>query len=167
MHKWIIIASFLVFGGALHAHPIKMTTGKVHFISNDTVAQLVFNFFMDDFESELRKMYPQPPFNYAEPSDEMTATIQDYIRKNIDIMVDNVTTKLEVKNIAKIENNVCQVSIDVNYSDALALREIKVRNTLLFLSFSKQSNILHVVVNGESPRILQFYPNHPVNFVRR
>lgn len=167
MHRWIVLVGWLLLGSVLRGHPIKMTTGKVQFHSNDTVAELVFNFFIDDFESEMRKMYPQPPFNYENATEEMIASIQDYIRKNVSFQLGKSISKLSILAVKKIDDNVCQVSMSIYYAASETLKEIKVRNTLLFSSFDKQSNILHVLVDDESPQILQFYPNHPVAFVKR
>lgn len=150
---------FISLGTLTFAHPIKLTTGKLTLHTSESVGNLVLNFFIDDFEAEMRKMYPQPPFNFEQPTGEMTLSIQDYIRKNVKIWVDDQVAALTVKGIQKIEENVCQVQLKVQFKNTLEMKVIKVHNSLLFDAFEKQSNMLHLFVDEDPHRILQFYPS--------
>lgn len=165
MKRIVFLVTFLLSFGIAKAHPIKLTTGKLTLSSTDTVADFLLNFFLDDFEPEMRKMYPQPPFNFDDPSDEMKASIQNYVRKNVAIWVDNVPGELFVTQITKLEENVCQVQFKLSFKKAPNLHSIKVRNTLLFSSFEKQSNVIHLFTPGGSHHIMEFYPNRPVEVI--
>lgn len=167
MRKEILLISFILFGASLFAHPIKMSTGKLTLQSNEKTAKLLINFFMDDFEAEMRKKYPQPPFVYKQPSDEMKLSIQDYIRKNVSVVVQTDEAEISLSKISVIEDNVCQVQLNLDFKKPLKCQEIKVKNALLFDSFEKQSNVVHLIVDDQSHQILQFYPNKRVVIVKR
>lgn len=143
----------------IFAHPIKLTTGKLVLHSNSLTGSLVLNFFIDDFEAEMRKMYPQPPFSFKQPTEEMSLSIQDYLRKNVKVWVDGQEGELAVEKLQKIEDNVCQVQANIQFKNALEMKLIKVNNSLLFDSFEKQSNMLHLKVDADPLKILQFYPS--------
>ncbi|MFC0875948.1 DUF6702 family protein [Saccharicrinis sp. FJH2] len=157
-----LLLILLIPGGLLYAHPIKMTTGKLQIDTKDKNCILTLNFFIDDFESTLRKIYPQPAFNYDEPGETMKATIYEYITSNFELKLDDTVISFNLESIKKIEDNVCQVTLNGNFTNLSDFNLITVKDVLLFSSFSKQSNILHVFIDNGSHKILQFYPGVPV-----
>lgn len=120
---------------------------------------------MDDFENALRKKYPQEPFNYHAPTETMVATINDYIQRNLEINIQQKTLKFNYKSLQVIEDNVCQVVYTGKYDDKGDNKTSSIKNTLLFDSFSKQSNILHLIIDEKTPKILQFFPAVPVRSI--
>ncbi len=159
-----IFILFILFSGSLvlKAHPIKMTTGKLELNTQQKNCVLTLNFFIDDFESEMRKMYPQPPFDYEAPGEQMIQSIQSYILEQIEIQLADNLVAIEVDTIQKIEDNVCQVKLKGAISGNIKDEVMSIKNTLLFSSFDKQSNIIHVYVDGKKQHILQFFPAAPV-----
>lgn len=157
---------FLAISAYLLAHPIKMTTGKLQINTIEKTCLLTLNFFIDDFESEMRKIYPQPPFDYDKPDDIMKGTITDYILTNIEFSIDKNSIKLSLNSIEQIESNVFQITFKGDIKKISAFNLATIKNTLLFSSFSKQSNILHFIVDTNSTQILQFYPSAPVRKVK-
>ena len=139
-----------------------MTTGKLVIDTKEKTCNLSLNFFIDDFESELRKMYPQPPFNYVTPNELMKATIEDYIGDHFGLMIENIVVPLKLKTIKKIEENVCQVTFSGKIDDLNSFDVVTIKDVLLFSSFKKQSNILHLVIDNQPARILKFYHGAPV-----
>ena len=152
----------IIPGGLLYAHPIKMTTEKLQIDTKKETCTLTLNFFIDDFESALRKIYPQPAFNYDEPGETMKATVYEYITSNFELKLDDTVVKFDLGSIKKIEDNVCQVTLNGNSANLSEFNLITVKDILLFSSFSKQSNILHVFIDSGSHKIMQFYPGAPV-----
>lgn len=165
MKKIINILALVLICTSAFAHPIKMTTGKLQIETQNKTGLLTLNFFIDDFEAALRKLYPQPPFNYTEPDEIMKATISRYVLDNFSLTIDEQTVLLELSSIKKIEDNVCQVAFKCELSGITSFKEFTIKDVLLFESFRKQSNILHVKVNQKTPKILQFYPAMPVRRV--
>ncbi|MEN3324299.1 DUF6702 family protein [Mariniflexile soesokkakense] len=163
-----ILFIVLVFVGVwcVNAHAIKMTTGKLIFDTQHKTCVLTLNFFIDDFETELRKMYPQPPFNYENPGYEMEDTIYNYILDNVAIRFGEIKLKLKLNSITKIEDNVCQVSFKSEVPDIQNFDVFNIKNTLLFSSFNKQSNILHLYVNQEKRQIIRFFATAPIRTER-
>ncbi len=164
--RWLTIgALLLVFMGTM-AHPIKLTTGRLTLHTNDSTGQLLLNFFVDDFEAHIRQLYPQPPFNLEQPSNEMILSIQDYIKKNVTVWVDAEPGTLTVQKLQPIEQNVCQVQLLIQFKRLLPVHEVKVKNALLFEAYAKQTNMLQLIINKEAPRMLEFYPNRRVEVLR-
>lgn len=163
LYRRFFSALLLMCTFALHAHPIKMSTAKLQISTSDSIAVLTINFFKDDFENEIRNMYPQPPFNLVEPWEDMYPSIEDYIRKNVDISPDGKETDLHLVNVADGMENVYVVSIRVLAKGNWEFSTLNISNTLLFSSFDKQSNVLHVYIDDEKPKILQFYHHRPAD----
>lgn len=151
------IVFFLLATESLFAHPIKMSTGKLQIDTQAKTCELVINFFINDFEPALLKIYPQPPFNYKGPSETMKESILDYIRKNIDVRLDDQSVKFNLQSIREIEDNVCQVTLTGQFPSLDHFDLVTVKNTLLFDSFAKQSNIIRLVIDQDSPKMLQFF----------
>ncbi|MBS2100337.1 DUF6702 family protein [Carboxylicivirga linearis] len=162
-YKYILLFTLcLISSFAIKAHPIKITTGKLVVDSDSKSCELTLNFFADDFESTLQKEFPQLPFNYNDPSDEMKSTIDNYVVSQVSVSIDEVVVVFTLKTIALIEDNVCQVTFTGNLAAIDQFETLTIKNTLLFDAFDKQSNILHLYFNGDKVEILQFYPTIPV-----
>ncbi|MDO3693253.1 hypothetical protein QVZ41_00120 [Wenyingzhuangia sp. chi5] len=165
--KNILLAFLVLFGVSnLWAHTIKMTTGKLELNTQNKTCKLTLNFFIDDFESELIKMYPQPPFDYKVPNTQMQETIESYVLNNVSIELNQVLVNLSITSIYKTEDNVCQVIFNGQLNEHQEYDIVTVKNTLLFSSFDKQSNILHVYVDGEKKQIFRFFAGVPVRTER-
>ena len=166
MRKILITFLFFFTTCSLWAHAIKMTTGKLNINTKENICELTLNFFIDDFESELIKMFPQPPFDYKTPNSQMQETIESYVLSNLNIELNEMLVNLTLISIHKTEDNVCQVvfngELDKNQKNDI----VTVKNTLLFSSFDKQSNILHLYVDGEKKQIFRFFAGVPVRTER-
>lgn len=162
MKSIYFILLFLSISIGLNAHPIKMTTGKLELNISDKTCELTLIFFIDDFESELIKLYPQPAFSYQQPDDVMKGTIVSYIHRNFELKINDIPVESSLDKIEQIEQNVCQVKFSGQFKTTGNSNVVSIKNILLFSSFSKQSNILHFVVDKKEPVILQFYPGTPV-----
>ena len=157
LKKILFVSLLLITGLSLNAHPIKMTTGKLEINTSDKTCFLTLNFFIDDFKDVLKEVYPIPEFDFQHPDEITTETIQKYINLNFDLLINYKPTVFSIEGIEQIENNVCQVRLmgDIQAFDHFEIATIK--DALLFSSFSKQSNILHLIINNNTPKILQFY----------
>ncbi|MFA9392643.1 MAG: DUF6702 family protein [Prolixibacteraceae bacterium] len=156
----------LIISTVSWAHPIKMTTGKLELNTKDKTCVLTLNFFIDDFKAILKTIYPLPEFDFEHADENMTVAIQDYISRNFDLMIDHKPVSFLVKNIEQIESNVCQVTLSGNIYSFERFEIATIKDALFFSSFSKQSNILHLIVNKNTPKILQFYKTVPVRTER-
>lgn len=159
MRNSILLLAFLFSSIWAYSHPIKLSTGKLEFDMDKQECQLKINFFIDDFEAAIRALYPQPPFDFSHPSQIMKSSIADYIQKNLTIEFKDQPILLSIDSISTIETNVCQVVLKGKYSILPKTKTISIINTLLFETYRKQSNILHVFINERQKDILQFYPS--------
>lgn len=158
MKRFFLVSFLLFLTYSISAHPIKLATGKVHIDISSKHVEVLLNFFIDDFEPAMRQVYPQPSFDYSNQSDIMQITIAGYIQQHLLIQVSDSVTKLKVKSISKLEDNICQVSLEgVNNSIDNGV-ELSISNTLLFAIYQKQSNMLQVSFDNYRPQMLQFSP---------
>nr|WP_321412716.1 DUF6702 family protein [uncultured Carboxylicivirga sp.] len=161
--KNLLLAALFTFNCfSVSAHPIKMTTGKLEIDVESKSCKLTINFFADDFESALQSEFPQPSFNYDNPQPEMIETIKNYVSGEFLLSVDDKEVKLELLKVKMIEENVCQVTFSGDLKTVRLFETVTIKNTLLFDVYNKQSNILHLIFNGDKITILQFYPAAPV-----
>ena len=164
--KIVIVSLFLATGMSLKAHPIKMTTGKLEINTKEKTCHLTLNFFIDDFTTALKEIYPLPDFDFQQPDDIVTGTILQYINHHFDLNIDSISIAFRIKTVAKIDSNVAQAQLEGNIQaiDHFVVAEIK--DVLLFSIFSKQSNILHVIIDDKDPEILQYYKSVPVREIK-
>ena len=165
MKTIVYIGLFILFGTSLKAHPIKMTTGKLEIDTRTKSCILTLNLFSNDFEDALKVIYPVSKFDFEHPDEELFVIIQKYIVTNFELLIDREPVSFEVKNIDQIEENVCQVILNGNIGHLDHFEVALVKDALLFSSFSKQTNIIHLIINSNKPQILQFYKNVPVRTV--
>lgn len=166
MKLLITLLWFLFVNAVLLAHPVKITTGKVQVTTDSSHISVTINFFIDDFESAMRSIYPQPPFDYQLPSDEMLNTISAYLKKNFVVEADKSIINLTIISISKIEDNVCQISLEGLNSLIRSGSTLKITNTLLFSFYKKQSNMIQLSINGADSQFLQFHLSDAIQIIK-
>ena len=134
------------------AHPIKMTSAQLNF--NDNKAHFLINFFEDDFEAHLQKTY-RTNIDFDQIEKELKTIVQDYINKHLTLVVNGEIIVLHHIKVEKKANNIIHVTLTSDVLKATP-HTILVTNTLLFEAFENQSNILHILLNGEK---------HPLQFI--
>nr|WP_319401892.1 DUF6702 family protein [uncultured Carboxylicivirga sp.] len=145
-----------------YGHPIKITTGRLDIDSKEKKCRLALNFFADDFESVLIKVYPQQEFDYKQPSVEMKQSIEHYVLNAFYLMINKKNVEFSLDFITIIEDNVCQVNFIADLKSMDDFEKITIKNILLFEAYSKQSNIIHLFIDKKRVGIMQFYPAIPV-----
>lgn len=156
----------LTMSMVLIAHPIKMSTGKLEINTTEKTCRLTLNFFIDDFKTALKEKVPMAEFDFQQPGEFLTGTIQQYITDNFGLMLDKQAVSFTIEKIDQIEQNVCQLILHGETKNIAQFEVATIKDALLFSSFSKQSNILHLIINNEKPQILQFYKAVPVRKVK-
>lgn len=167
MNKIIHTLLLLLLSSSLWAHPIKMSTGRMEVNTKENTISIVMNFFIDDFESALRVFYPQPPFDFDNPSDVMTFSINDYVRKNLIIKADKSKVDYKLVSLKNSKENVCQATFKGNNEKLDSCQSISIQNSLLFDTYERQSNILHLKIDSQDTKILEFFPRSAVKVVNR
>ena len=167
MKKTGVILLFITMSAVLLAHPIKMSTGRIEIDSNTDSVAILINFFIDDFEPAIHAFYPQPPFNFVAPSQEMTFAINNYVQKNLVIMADNKGLKYQLVSVKPYKENVCQVRFTGTDQMLSTCKSFTIQNTILFDVYEKQSNIMHLKIDGKAVKILEFYPSSAVKIINK
>ncbi len=157
MRRLILCFLVLTLGSGLMAHPLKMTVGKLTLNPASKTLSLTINFFIDDFEAHILKLYPQPAFDFKSPSDVMQGAISNYVNQNLKIALDGEQIILKHGIIKKTEDNVCQLSFfNIPYK-TINPAVISLTNKMLFEAYDTQSNIIHLQKEGGEKTILKFY----------
>jgi hypothetical protein len=152
-----IFASLIILLFTL-AHPIKLTTGKLRYIPSSGNLELTENFFLDDFESALKKQYRMSALDISNNKTLAKKLIQDYTSSKLNIHVNDKECSFILKDLAVIEDNVLQVKYSMSQKITGKIERIDVLNQLLFEAYDDQVNILHVDIPDKEKVILRFMP---------
>jgi len=155
MNRFIVILIVLFSSIALHAHPLKMTTGQLYIDDESQKCMLRINLFADDFSAYLSDIYFTPLTQENIADTVYNPLLMDYLKKNIYVFGNEKEAALHLVDATLIEGNVLQVSMMVAEINILPDVEIKLVNTLLFSAFDNQMNILHVELNA-SKEVVRF-----------
>jgi hypothetical protein len=139
-------------------HPIKLTTGKLQYFPSNKTIELTENFFLDDFESALKKKYKIPALDISNSKALARKIVQDYTSSRLSIRVNNKECLLVLTDLVIIEKNVLQAKYSISEKVTSKIESIDVSNQLLFEAYDDQVNILHIVIPDEEKVILRFMP---------
>ena len=167
MKKFIFTLIILLSTITLFAHPIKMTTGRMAINTEKDSLSVSIKFFIDDFEAAIVAFYPQPPFDFKNPSEEMTFAIDDYVQHNFVIKANKTKVPLKMTTVKSEEENVCEAIFYGKSDQFKTLEFLMIQNTLLFDTYEMQSNILELKIDKEKPQTIEFYPQTGVKIINR
>jgi len=139
-------------------HPIKLTTGKLQYIPSSGNFEVTENFFLDDFESVLKKTYKISALDISNSKTLAKKVVQDYTSSKLNIRINDKECTLILKDLAIIEENVLQVKYSILQKVTGKIERIDVLNQLLFEAYDDQVNILHVNIPEKEKVILRFMP---------
>lgn len=161
MKRIVLVLSLLLAGiCSVEAHPIKMTTSKLTLDRKTGQLTLVMNFFIDDFEAHLQKIYHQRNLRLASGGDQEKSMINAYVAKKLLIKANRQALLLKLSSVKKLEDNVLQVAFNIPIA-SVNFKQLEITNVLLFDAFpQEQVNIVHLDLQTkvESP-VLQFSPS--------
>ena len=159
MKKFIQIILFLACNLTSFAHPIKMSTGKIEYLSNSHQFEITFHFFVDDFKTFLKDKYHLPDIDFNNPPDIVESYINEYIKSKVKLKVNGKPVELTFQKIHLLEENVVQVIFHFPPPENKILTLLEVYNELLFDAYSSQSNMLQLKFDEfMEPYLLRFFP---------
>ena len=125
---------------AFALHKFYVSTTSIKFIPQDRSLQITAQMFADDFETTLRKQakgIQLNPDNFSGLADSLT---KKYFQKNL--VFKNRDSVLEFDYLGKIYRNDLLVAYLEIVLDS-TIKELQIKNTLLFDFSEDQKNILH------------------------
>jgi hypothetical protein len=167
LHKWLmVLCGFLPAGDGPsipERHPLYISVTEMNYNAADKNMEIACKVFADDLEKTLASVHhtkvdlTAPP-NKAE-ADKMVA---NYVKGHLLLKLDGKPVTLEFVGYEK-ENDAIWSYFQVPRT-AAAPKKIDVVNTLLFESFDKQINLMHVSVAGNRKSTRLDYPDKEASF---
>lgn len=137
----------LVTGFFVLLHPFYVSVTEINHNVKDKRIEVSCRMFFNDFEAVLEKNYKMQ-LDIIKPADKkrLDLIIADYVKKHVIIKVDGKALNLTYLGY-QIEEDGCWC-----YLEAVKIPKVKqleVKNDLLFAEFKTQTNMLQVSANGQ------------------
>ncbi|WP_205512724.1 DUF6702 family protein [Longitalea arenae] len=152
LYKWLfLLSAFLheadvVLSRAGVRHPLYVSVTEINHNAADKNLEISCKLFTDDFEKTLANIY-QTRVDLTAPANKALADkmVMEYIKSHLLLKLDNKAVTLSFVGFEK-ENDAVWSYFEVQ--NTAAPKKIDVVNTILYESFDKQINLMHVTVGG-------------------
>ena len=170
LYKWLILASAFLANGhsatpadSRARHPLFVSVTEMNYNAADKNLEISCKLFTDDFEKTLSNVYHtkvdlSAPANKSE-ADKLVAA---YIKSHLQLKLDNKAVTLAFVGFEK-ENDAVWSYFEVS-NTATAPKKIDVVNSILYESYDKQMNLMHVTVAGNRKSTRLNYPDKEASF---
>lgn len=170
MFKWLMPLLLFMFPGAasdhlvVSSHPLYISVTEVNHNAADRNLEISCKIFIDDFESTLKKAYnTQVDLFKTGDKSNTDQLVANYIKKHLLIRLDDKLVMIEYVG-HEIEKESGSVWSYFQVSNTPAPKKIEFSNTLLYDSYDKEINIMHVSVGGIRKSSRVNYPEEKVKF---
>jgi hypothetical protein len=166
LHKWLLLlCSFFPAPGTPEpaAHPLYISVTEMNYNVADKNIEIACKIFADDFEKTLASIH-RTKVDLTSPADKVAADnmVAAYIKGHLLLKLDGRPVTLEFLGYEK-ESDVIWSYFQVPQT-ATAPKKIDIVNTLLFESFDKQINLMHISVAGNRKSTRLDYPEKEASF---
>ncbi|WP_207513376.1 DUF6702 family protein [Longitalea luteola] len=152
LYKWLfLLSAFLPKGndGRLPhdaRHPLYVSVTEINHNAADKNLEISCKIFTDDFEKTLTSIY-HTKVDLTAPANKPLADkmVMEYIKSHLLLKLDNKAVTLSFVGFEK-ENDAVWSYFEVQ--NTVAPKKIDVVNTILYESYEKQMNMMHVTVGG-------------------
>jgi hypothetical protein len=153
----------MLAGPAPAVHPLYISVTEMNYNATDKNLEIACKLFADDFEKTLAALH-HTKIDLTHPADKTAADkmVSDYIKGHLQLKLDSKAVTLEFVGYEK-ENDAVWGYFQVVKTVA-APKKIDVVNTLLFESFDKQINLMHISVAGNRKSTRLNYPEKEASF---
>ncbi|MCB0762555.1 MAG: hypothetical protein KDC12_13595 [Flavobacteriales bacterium] len=136
-------------------HKYYVSSTRMEFNPQSGSFEITMKIFTDDLERTLRSTFDDElQMELGVASRELNYHMEDYLRQHFEVIFDDVPTTWSY---VGMEVEMDRTFIYLELPRLLPFSEMKVRNTCLFDSFEKQSNIIDIVYQGKSKKLV-LYP---------
>lgn len=143
-------------------HPFYVSVTEIVHKKNTGTVQVSVRVFFDDFEKALEEKY-KAKLNILKPTDrkQLDMLIASYINAHLKISADGKILDLKYLGY-EIEEDAAWCYFES--MNAGQLKQLSVRNDILFEQHESQSNMIHAVVNGLRKSVKLDNPRNAVMF---
>jgi hypothetical protein len=171
LYKWLLLFPALWSANALagspghHAakHPLFVSVTEMNYNVADKNLEISCKIFTDDFEKTLSSVY-HTKVDLSSPAyrSEADKLVKDYIKNHLQLKLDNKAVTLEYVGFEK-EMDATWSYFQVS-NTAIAPKKIDIMNSILYESYDKQMNLMHVSVGGNRKSTKLNYPDKQASF---
>jgi hypothetical protein len=149
---------------SLARHPLFVSVTEMNYNAADKDLEISCKIFTDDFEKTLSNVY-HTKVDLSAPSNkkENDKLVNDYVKTHLQLKLDNKPVTLTFVGFEK-ENDAIWSYFEVDNTPT-APKKIDVVNTILYESYDKQMNLMHVTVGGNRKSTRLNYPDKETSFV--
>jgi hypothetical protein len=167
----LFLASAFLAGGRSNGpadsaarHPLFVSVTEMNYNAADKNLEISCKIFTDDFEKTLANVY-HTKVDLTTPANRpaMDKLVKAYIATHLLLKLDNKTVTLGYVGYEK-ENDAVWSYFEVN-NTTTPPKKIDVVNSILYESYDKQMNLMHVTVGGERKSFRLNYPDKEASFV--
>lgn len=168
LYKWLILCGSLFTGPATTpsspagAHPLYVSVTEINHNATDKNLEISCKIFTDDFEKTLNTL-SNKKVDLFNPKDkvETDRLVSDYVRKRLLIRLDGKEVALEFVGFER-END----AIWSYFQAAVPAipKKVEVNNSILYETYDKQLNLMHVTVGGTRKSMRLNYPDKEAKF---
>jgi hypothetical protein len=170
LYKWLFLASTILGNGdpatgktARARHPLYISVTEIDHNTKDKNLEISCKIFTDDFEKTLTSVF-KAKVDLTAPADkgEADRMVREYIKSHLLLKVDNKAVTLEFVGFEK-ENDAVWSYFEVK-NITTAPKKIDVTNTILYETYDKQMNLMHVTVGGDRKSYRLNNPDEEASF---
>jgi hypothetical protein len=170
LFKWLLLAATSFSSGhsgepadSLARHPLFVSVTEMNYNAADKDLEISCKIFTDDFEKTLANVY-HTKVDLSAPANkkENDKLVNEYIKTHLQLKLDNKAVTLNFVGFEK-ENDAVWSYFEVDNATT-APKKIDVMNSILYESYDKQMNLMHVTVAGNRQSNRLNYPDKEVSF---
>ena len=171
LHKWLMVWCTLLFtapgekgmGWTPDRHPLFISVTEMNYNATDKNLEISCKIFADDFEKTLASVN-HTKVDLTAPPDKAAADkmVLAYVKSHLQLKLDNKPVTLEYVGYEK-ENDAIWSYFQVP-NTAVAPKKIDIVNSILYDSYDKQINLMHVSVAGNRKSTRLNYPDKEASF---
>ena len=157
------ISALLIYAPAFF-HPFYISMTDINYNNKTKAVEVSVRIFTDDFEKTLRKSCNCKIDLLATGNENaMTAPVQSYIKKHLQLKIDGQIKELEFKGYQKEEESTWSY---FEIKDINNVKRLDITNSLLHDYKEEQVNMLHIKANGKEVSDKLDFPkqNYSANF---
>jgi len=144
LYKWFLLALFTA--NTQSYHPIYVSVTEIEHNAKESTLEVSCKIFTDDFEKALRKIN-KDKIDLLNPSMKtaMNKVVDDYVQKHMSLKVNNSLVKMQFLGYEEQEEGILSY---YQVNNVKNIKELTVRNSILFDYQPQQISLLHITVNG-------------------
>lgn len=162
--KIIVLFVYIVcWLGFSSFHPFYISTTEINFNKATKSVEITCRMFTDNLEDALEKTYNKKiDLLHPKNKKELELLVLQYIQNNLKIKINGTQKTISIIGYEKEEDAVWTY---LEIKEDIQPQQIEIENTLLYVFFPQQMNMIHVMIDGASRQSSKLInPDKKLNF---